>query len=131
MNDDNFLDILLKSPDSPIRLRKRSKILEFHNYSAENDEIEYCREKLLSFINWRNEYEEIGNIDIFAKFNTHIETILENRKKYFEITGEESQDIEKRSHKDEIENGEASRKCIVKRKLIRTYMFWLPLRKNA
>ena len=56
------------SKNKILKLRKQRKVIRFVNYKYKIDSINYCREKLLLYIPWRNEEK-----DLFHDTNNYIE----------------------------------------------------------
>ena len=61
--------------------RKKKSIINYRRYKLQQDPNNYFREHILLFLPWRNEMDEIENIDVKKKYYLHLDRIEDNRKK--------------------------------------------------
>ena len=89
------------------RKTRRTKIINFCNYKIHQDAQNYYREQLLLYLPFRNELEEIQNVNWHRKFQANSSTIFSNKMKYSKLTDEEEQMLyQKIEEENETNNDE-------------------------
>ena len=81
----NLNDDIENPEDISKLLKSKVCILRYRKYKIQQDENNFYREHLLLFLPWRNEYNEIENINCKEKYDSNINIINKNRKKYSKL----------------------------------------------
>lgn len=110
-NDDVPLANKIKLNDGILTLRKIPKVIRFCSFSFQKDPVNFFRERIMLFLPWRNELEEVENVNGENTYKQHREIIEANSKKYIELDLDISallQEIDQqRAAEDENENWDA------------------------
>uniref|UniRef100_A0A6P7GWU8 Uncharacterized protein LOC114347450 n=1 Tax=Diabrotica virgifera virgifera TaxID=50390 RepID=A0A6P7GWU8_DIAVI len=62
--------------------RQKPMVIRYRHYKFDQDAHNYYREQILLFHPWRNELDEVENIDCKSVYEKNLQQIEENRKKY-------------------------------------------------
>ena len=84
------------------KIRKHPKIIRFVNFDRKKSESDYYREQIMLFTHWRNEINQIVNIDHKATYYSNLTSIEENKKKFYFYN--ESDTLMLEIIQDEIQN---------------------------
>jgi len=63
-------------------LRNKHRVIRYVKYNRVNDEYNYCREHLMLFHPWRNENQDVIDVDAIDLCKKYAETIISNKAKY-------------------------------------------------
>ena len=74
--------LALKDNKGFIRLRKTAKIIRYRRYQKEKEPANFYREKLMLYVPWRDEDNDLINIDHQTKFDSLASTIMEKERQY-------------------------------------------------
>jgi PIF1-like helicase len=72
----------LKDKSGKITQRTISKVIRYCKFNKIEDASNYYREMILLFFPWRNEIDEVENVNHEEKFGQNCEKIMENYKKF-------------------------------------------------
>ena len=90
----------LKDNKGFIRLRKTAKIIRYRRYQKEKEPANFYREKLMLYVPWRNEDNDLINIDHQTKFESLASTIMEKERQYVEDAAQDYAVIESSLEKE-------------------------------
>lgn len=100
-NESNSNSKTIKLSDGILTRRRNPKILRFCRFNLTKDPINFYRERLMLFLPWRNEMEELEKIDVEQKFNEYHALIKLNSDKYIK------EDIDFDAIASELQNSRA------------------------
>lgn len=83
--EQNEIKKSFKIAGGTLTLRKQPKVIRFCKYDLHKDASNFFRERIMLFKPWRNELEEVENINYEDTFMANKELIEENGKKYIAI----------------------------------------------
>ncbi len=62
--------------------RQEPAVIRFRNFNINKDAGEYYREQIMLYHTWRNEEEDILQLNLQTAYEDNIDTIKDNRRKY-------------------------------------------------
>lgn len=86
-----------------IKQRNKLKLIRYRNYKLIQDNYNHYREQIILFLPWRNEHDEVENINVEEKFHDNFSTIEKNKLKFNVLKDEV---IEKAIQQVEIDNND-------------------------
>ena len=93
-------ELALKDNKGFIRLRKTAKIIRYRRYQKEKEPANFYREKLMLYVPWRDEDNDLINIDHQTKFDSLAPTIMEKERQYVEDAAQDYAAIESSLEKE-------------------------------
>lgn len=105
--DEDEEKVTINLNDGTLKLRKKPKVIRFVSYKLHKDAVNFFRERLLLFFPWRNELDEIENVNGEEIYMKNQEQIEINSKKYISTDidiAEIVKEIEERRASEEDDN---------------------------
>ena len=93
-------ELAFKDNKGFIRLRKTAKIIRYRRYQKEKEPVNFYREKLMLYVPWRDEDNDLINIDHQTKFDSFLSTILDRERQYVEDAAQDYAAIESSLEKE-------------------------------
>ncbi|CEP17045.1 hypothetical protein [Parasitella parasitica] len=75
----------LKNNDGFIKRRKKSKIIRYYKFDVENTPEDYFRTLLMLYHPWRNEQNELIDVDCIDKFNGLRDSVMESKLEFCKL----------------------------------------------
>ena len=63
-----------------IRLIRKAKVIRFRRYNIIQEEVNFYREQLMLFVQWRNDTNDTDTIDYKSTYSSHANLITQNRE---------------------------------------------------